>query len=84
MHRDLRAAELSAAEEQQNNLRKAAQLLWTAQKLYRACGAQSNITDVEQELERLRLHLDQATFEAAVEQAQTWTMEQAIAYALES
>lgn len=74
---------LSAAEEQQNNLRKAAQLLWTAQKLYRACGAQSNITDVEQELERLRLHLDQATLEAAIEQAQTWTIEQAIAYALE-
>ena len=75
--------DLAFGEEQQSNFAKSVQFLWTAQKLYLACGAQDHVPDFEQKLDRFRAHLDQGTFETAVTQAQTWTMEQAIAYALE-
>ena len=75
---------LSFAEEQQVNLRKAVQFLKTAQKLYQVCGAQSNLSDVEKELGRLRTQVDSSIFEAAIAEAQAWTMEQAVAYALQS
>lgn len=75
---------LSFAEEQQVNLRKAVQFLKTAQKLYQVCGSQSNLRDVEKELGRLSTQVDSSIFEAAIAEAQAWTMEQAVAYALES
>jgi len=75
--------DLAFGEEQQSNFAKSVQFLWTAQKLYLACGAQDHVPDFEQKLDRFRAHLDQGTFETAITQAQTWTMEQAIAYALE-
>jgi predicted ATPase/transcriptional regulator with XRE-family HTH domain len=72
---------LSFAEEQQGNFTKSAQLLWTAQKLYGICGAQGKTSETELVLNRLRNQLDQTIFDAAVTQAQSWTLEQAIAYA---
>ena len=76
--------DLAFGEEQQSNFAKSVQFLWTAQKLYLACGAQDHVPDFEQKLDRLRAHLDQSTFETAVTQAQTWTIEQAITCALEN
>jgi predicted ATPase/transcriptional regulator with XRE-family HTH domain len=75
--------DLAFLEEQQMNFAKSVQFLWTAQKLYLACGAQDHVPDFEQKLDRFRAHLDLGTFETAVTQAQTWTIEQAITYALE-
>jgi predicted ATPase/transcriptional regulator with XRE-family HTH domain len=74
--------DLAFVAEQQSNFAKSVQFLWTAQKLYLACGAR-DISDFDQRLDRLRAHLDQHTFEVSLAQAQGWTMEQAIAYALE-
>ena len=76
--------DLAFVEEQQSNFAKSVQFLWTAQKLYLACGAQGHVPDFEQKLDRFRAHLDQGTFESAVTQAQTWTIEQAITCALEN
>ena len=76
--------DLAFVEEQQSNFAKSVQFLWTAQKLYLACGAQDHVPDFEQKLDRFRAHLDQGTFETAVTQAQTWTMDQAVAYVLEN
>jgi hypothetical protein len=74
--------ELALAEKQQSNFAKSVQFLWAAKKLFLACGAK-DLPDFEQRLDRLRVHLDQHTFEVSLAQAQGWTMEQAIAYALE-
>jgi len=74
---------LSYAEEQQGNFTRAVQLLWTAKKLYVACGAQGQASDAEQDINRLHANLDDPTFDATIGQAQIWTLEQAVAYALE-
>lgn len=75
--------DLSLAEGRQSRFKRAAQFLWTAQNLYIICGAQGHILDLEKELGQLRTHLDPPQLDAVLEEAQSWTLDEAIQYALE-
>jgi predicted ATPase/DNA-binding XRE family transcriptional regulator len=74
---------LSRAERHIFHFGESAQLLSFAQKLFLECGAQADLFTVEKELDQLQNHLVPSTIEAALAQAETWTLGEAITYALE-
>jgi tetratricopeptide (TPR) repeat protein len=76
-------SELSRAEKRMNNFARAAQFLPFAERLFLECGAQANLVSLKQEFERLRSHLDHSSLEAVLTQAESWTLSEAITYALE-
>jgi hypothetical protein len=63
---------------------RAAQFLSFAERLILECGAQSELVRLRDVFDQWQTHLEPPSLEAALTQAETWTLGEAITYALKN